>query len=125
MEFIGALLSTLDMDMQKVIQITYIVLLLWMLVRYIPKREKEFQEERAKREADFKEERAERDKAFLETINSYRDALIDFQEKEDAAHAKLIEMVSSHDQKTREGHQKLVRMMKAVADKLDTKLYED
>lgn len=125
MEFIGALFATLDMDMQKLIQITYIVLLLWMLVRYIPKREKDFKEERERREADFKEERQERDRAFLETINSYREALISFQEKEDASHASIIQMVSQHDQKTREGHKQMVRILRAIADKLDTKLFED
>lgn len=125
MEFIGALLSTLDMDMQKVIQIVYIVILIWMLTVYVPRRDKEFTKERAEREAAFKEERTERDQAFLETIHSYRDALIDFQEKEDAAHAKLIEMVSMHDHKTRERHKQMVRILRAIADKLDTKLYED
>ena len=125
MEFIGALLSTLDMDMQKVIQLVYIVILIWMLTIYVPKREKEFTKERAEREKAFKEERQERDRAFLETINSYREALISFQEKEDASHASIIQMVSNHDQKTREGHKQMVRILRAIADKLDTKLFED
>ena len=125
MDFISALLSTLDMDMQKVIQLVYIVILIWMLTVYVPRREKEFTKERAERENAFKEERQERDKAFLETINSYREALIQFQEKEDASHASIIQMVSNHDQKTREGHKQMVRILRAIADKLDTKLYED
>lgn len=125
MDFISALLSTLDMDMQKVIQIVYILILVWILTRYIPKRDKENAKERADREESFKEERKERDEAFLETINSYRDALVNFQEKEDAAHARLIQMISEHDQKTREGHKQMVRILRAIADKLDTKLYED
>ena len=125
MEFVGALLSTLDMDMQKVIQLVYIVILIWMLTIYVPKREKEFTKERAEREKAFKEERQERDRAFLETINSYREALISFQEKEDASHASIIQMVSNHDQKTREGHKQMVRILRAIADKLDTKLFED
>ena len=41
MEFIGSLLSVLDMDMQKVIQLVYIVILIWMLTIYVPKREKQ------------------------------------------------------------------------------------
>ena len=125
MEFIGSLLSVLDMDMQKVIQLVYIVILIWMLTIYVPKREKEFAKERSERETAFKEERQERDRAFLETINSYREALISFQEKEDASHASIIQMVSNHDQKTREGHKQMVRILRAIADKLDTKLYED
>ena len=125
MDFISALLSTLDMDMQKVIQLVYIVILIWMLTVYVPRREKEFTKERAERENAFKEERQERDKAFLETINSYREALVSFQEKEDASHASIIQMVSNHDQKTREGHKQMVRILRAIADKLDTKLYED
>ena len=125
MDFISALLSTLDMDMQKVIQLVYILILIWMLTRYVPKRDKEYAKERADREEAFKEERQERDQAFLETINSYRDALINFQEKEDAAHAKLIEMISTHDQKAREGHKQTLRILRAIADRLDTKLYED
>ena len=125
MDFISALLSTLDMDMQKVIQLVYIVILIWMLTVYVPRREKEFTKERAERENAFKEERQERDRAFLETINSYREALIQFQEKEDASHASIIQMVSNHDQKTREGHKQMVRILRAIADKLDTKLYED
>ena len=125
MDFISALFSTLDMDMQKVIQLVYIVLLIWMLTMYVPKREKAFSKERETREAAFKEEREERDKAFLETINSYREALVSFQEKEDASHASIIQMVSLHDQKTREGHKQMVRILRAIADKLGTKLYED
>ena len=125
MDFISALLSTMDMDMQKVIQLVYIVILIWMLTIYVPRREKEFTRERAEREDAFKEERQERDKAFLETINSYREALVSFQEKEDASHASIIQMVSNHDQKTREGHKQMVRILRAIADKLDTKLFED
>ena len=125
MDFVSALLSTLDMDMQKVIQLVYIVILIWMLTIYVPRREKEFTRERAEREDAFKEERQERDKAFLETINSYREALVSFQEKEDASHASIIQMVSNHDQKTREGHKQMVRILRAIADKLDTKLFED
>lgn len=125
MDFISALLSTLDMDMQKVIQLVYIVILIWMLTIHVPRREKEFTKERQKREDAFTEERQERDKAFLETINSYREALVSFQEKEDASHASIIQMVSLHDQKTREGHKQMVRILRAIADKLDTKIFED
>ena len=125
MDFISALLSTLNMDMQKVIQLVYIIILIWMLTIHVPRREKEFTKERQKREDAFTEERQERDKAFLETINSYREALVSFQEKEDASHASIIQMVSTHDQKTREGHKQMVRILRAIADKLDTKLFED
>ena len=125
MDFISTSLSMLNMDMEKVIQIVYIVILVWMLTRYIPKRDKEYAKERADREEAFKEERQERDQAFLGTINAYRDALVNFQEKEDAAHARLIQMISEHDQKTREGHKQTLRILRAIADKLETKLYED
>ena len=125
MEFISVFLSGMELDIEKVIQLTYIVILIWMLTRYIPRRDREFAAERTAREEAFAAERQERDKAFLETINSYREALIDFQEKEDAAHAKLIQMASEHDQKTREGYKQMVRILRAIADKLNTKLYED
>ncbi len=122
MDFISAMLG---MDMSKLVQFGYILLLVYMMTIHMPRREKVVSKERADREEAFKTERAARDTAFLDTINSYRDALVSFQEKEDASHASIIQMVSTHDQKTREGHKQMVRILRAIADKLDTKLYED
>ena len=114
MDFLSTFLSLSGMNMNTVVQVSYIGIMIWLLVIYIPKKEKAQASEREMR-----------DDKFLETILSYKDALEDFQHKESESHAHIVNMISEHDRLSREGHKQVIRILKALADKLDAKLYED
>lgn len=110
MDFI-AILTTFS---PFLVQGGYICLLIWVLVKYIPKLND-----------DHAKERAEREDKFLAVIDSYREALEKFQEKEDASHQQLIEMVSECRSNTLNEHKGLMRVLKSIANKLEITIHED
>lgn len=109
MDFI-AVLTTFS---PTLVQGGYICLLIWVLVRYIPK----LNEDHAK-------ERAEREDKFLTVIDSYREALEKFQEKEDASHQQLIQMVSECRSNTAKEHAELMRALRAIAKKTNAEIFD-
>lgn len=109
MDFI-AVLSTFS---PFLVQGGYICILIWILVKYIPKLNE-----------DHAQERKEREDKFLAVIDSYREALENFQEKEDASHQQLIEMVSECRSNNAKEHAELMRGLRAIAKKTNTELFE-
>lgn len=114
MDFISTFLSLSEMNINTVFQLSYVAIFMWLLVIYMPKRDKELSEERQLR-----------DDKFLEIITSYRDALTDFQEKENQSHSSIIHMIAEHENKATESHKQVVRILRAIADKLDASIYEE
>ena len=91
----------------------YICILIWLLVKYIPKINK-----------DHREERIEREDKFLEVIDSYRAALEHFQLKEDESHQQLIAMVAECRANMAKEHEALMRGLKAIAKEINTEIIE-
>ena len=85
------------------ISIINTVILIWLIVVYLPKREKAHTDEREKR-----------DEAFLRTIDSYRETLEDFQRKEDESHKEIIRMINEHDKHTLESNLKIAQILREI-----------
>lgn len=104
----------------SLVQFGYICLLIWIVVRYIPTLNKDHAKER---EAIAKE-RQEREDKFLSIIESYRETLENFQEKEDESHQQLITMINECRTNTAREHEQIMRGMKIIAKKTGADLIE-
>lgn len=109
MDFI-AVMSTFS---PYLVQGGYICILIWVLVKYIPKLND-----------DHAKERQEREDKFLAVIDSYREALESFQEKEDASHQQLIQMVSECRSNTAKEHGELMRALRSIAKKINAEIFD-
>jgi hypothetical protein len=111
MDFIAILATFATPDV--LLQTGYIILLIWMLVKYVPQQNR-----------NFAEERKERDLNFLKSIDLYRQALVDFQEKEDESHQHLIQMINDCRANTAKEHAELMRGLKSIAKATDAEIIE-
>ena len=107
MDFISILATLGGSSATGFIHIIDIALLVWIIVVYLPKREK-----------FHSEERKERDTHFLNIIDSYREALVNFQEKESEEHRGIVNVISKntellheHDKHTLEANLKIARIL--------------
>lgn len=106
MDFFGVLTTFLSESgtvVGGVISVINTAILIWLIVVYLPKREKAHAEERERR-----------DDAFLKTIESYRLTLEDFQQKEDESHKEIIRMINEHDKHTLEANLKIAMILKEL-----------
>lgn len=97
-----------------VISVINTAILIWLIVVYLPKREKAHAAEREKRDAAHAEEREKRDESFLQTIESYRQTLENFQQKEDESHKEIIRIIHEHDKHTLEANLKIAMILKEL-----------
>jgi len=85
---------------EGVVILTLIALIIYLLYKYIPGRDKQLTEERAARDEQLAEERDKRDKLlmeyietrdakFIQAFDSYKEAMENFKENEDKAHSGL------------------------------------
>ena len=113
-------LSLLQSNSDSLIQIGYVAILIFAAVVLLPKLLKEHAAERQ----TFLQTIKERDEKFFEVIQSYRDALIDFQQKEDESHRELASMINDCRTKVAAEHKELMRALKAIARKTDAEIIE-
>ena len=102
------------------IQTGYVVLLVLIIAVFIPNLLKQHTKERDK----FVQTIEKRDARFFEVIESYRDALIDFQQKEDQSHQDLAVMMGDCREKVAAEHKELLRALKVIANKLEADIIE-
>ena len=117
MDFIGLLAGT---EPATLIQIGCVAIVIFLCVITLPKLLSSHSTERQQ----FIEMIEKRDEKFFEVIESYRDALLDFQKKEDESHHQLAEMLSDCRVKVAAEHKELMRALKAIAKKLDADIIE-
>lgn len=108
MDFLAVLTAFLSEGETVVggISIINTAILIWLIIVYLPKREVAHAQEREKR-----------DVAFLQTIESYRKTLEDFQQKEDESHKEIIRMIHEHDKHTLEANLKIAMILKELERK--------
>ncbi len=104
----------------NLVQVGYVAILIFATVYLVPRVLKEHSKERE----NFLEMIEKRDEKFFEVIESYRDALVDFQKKEDESHHNLAQMIHDCREKVHAEHKELMRALKAVAKKLDADIIE-
>ena len=112
--------SVLTNDPEKLIQIAYVALLVFLIVVQIPRMNNAHSKERDKYLAVNQEST---DK-FLEVIESYREALVNFQQKEDESHHNLAAMMGDCRQKVAAEHKEIMRGLKSIAVKLDADIID-
>ena len=96
------------------IQLGYVLILIFAAVKLLP----ELLREHARERDNFLKTIKERDEKFFVVIQSYRDALVDFQQKEDESHRELATMINDCRSKVAAEHKELMRALKAVAKKM-------
>lgn len=102
------------------VQLGYVVILLFAAIKLLPELLTGHAREREQYLATIKE----RDEKFFEVIQSYRDALVDFQHKEDESHRELAAMITDCRVKVAAEHKELMRALKAIARKMDAEIIE-
>lgn len=102
------------------IQLGYVLILIFAAVKLLP----ELLKEHAKERENFLNTIKERDEKFFEVIQSYRDALVEFQRKEDESHRDLAAMINDCRSKVAAEHKELMRALKAVAKKMGAEIIE-
>lgn len=113
-------LSLLQSNSTGLIQIGYVAILMFAAVILLPRLLSEHSKERK----EFLETIQESNDKFLTVIESYRDALTDFQKHEDESHANLIRMINDCRTSVAEEHKELLRAIKTIAKKLDTEIID-
>ena len=90
MDFVGVL-STL-VSLENVFSLVTLGLFCWLLVKYIP----------------------ERDAAFLEAMNSYKEALVSFQAQHAEFHREMVHLINEHDKHSLETNLKISTILRRI-----------
>jgi len=115
MDFLSLLTSS-----DNLIQLGYVAILIFAAVVLLPR----LLHEHAKEREAFLALIKETNDKFIEVIDSYKDALTDFQQKEDEAHSNLVQMIVECRTNVASEHKELMRALKAIAKKLDADIIE-
>ena len=111
---------SLMQDTEGLVQIGYVAILIFAAVILLPRLLNEHSKERK----EFLSTIQENNDKFLGVIESYRDALTEFQKHEDESHANLITMINDCRTSVAAEHKELLRAMKTIAKELNTELIE-